>query len=358
MKYRGVVYDVGLKFSEEGFSVEPFNPDQVAYDMRVIAKDLHANAVRIEGEDIHRLEIATRLAHSIGLTVFFNPWKMNDGIDGTRSYLQDAAKTAERLRKEGVDMVFVAGCEYTIFSKGVFPGESFMERAMWLGSQLGGSHISGDVPAALGEKPQELNRVLRSFVKEIRANFGGLLTYSAGTWEGVDWDMFDIVGIDYYRRGETEEQYVTGLDHHRVGKPLAVMEVGCCAYERAAERGDGGFMLLKGTNSDGSGIFEGGIVPTRSEREQAYYLNTQLNLLAAADVHAVFVYVFSFPCMRKGEGASDLDMMCFSLVKHFPDRDPKSKFMPPWEPKESFHQVASFFQSLVQPLCSAPTPQN
>lgn len=347
MKYRGVVYDAGLRFGDQGFSVEPFDPILVEYDMRVIANDMHANAVRIEGEEIHRLECAARAAHSMGLTVFFNPWKMNEDVDGTRAYFEGAAETAERMRNEGVNVVFVAGCEYTIFSKGVFPGESFNERAMWLGAQFTSGHMTKDVPQILREKSVELNKALRSFVKVIRARFGGPLTYSAGTWELVDWAIFDIVSIDYYRRGETGEEYVAGLERHRFGKPLAVMEVGCCAYEGAADRGDGGFMLLKSTNPDGSGVFEGGVVPTRSEREQADYLGTQLNLLAAADVHAVFVYVFSFPCMRRGEGPSDLDMMCFSLVKYFRNGDPRSNAMPPWTPKESFHRVADFFLSML-----------
>ncbi|KAH8430587.1 uncharacterized protein LDX57_008251 [Aspergillus melleus] len=348
MKYRGVVYDVGLKFEESRFSVEPFDPAQVEYDMRIIAEQLHANAVRIEGEEISRLETAARAAHSVGLTVFFNPWKMNEGVDGTCAYFQQAAQTAERLRLEGLDLVFVAGCEYTIFSKGVFPGDSFHERAMWLGAQLTSGDISHDVPSSLREKSIELNKVLRSFVEVIRAEFSGLLTYSSGTWELVDWDIFDIVGIDYYRRGEAEEKYVSGLERYRCDKPLAVMEVGCCAYEGAAKRGDAGFILLKSTNADGSGVFEDGVVPTRSEHEQADYLGTQLGLLAAADVHAVFVFVFAFPCMPTGEGCRDLDMMSFSLVKHFPAQDPRSKDMPPWAPKESFHRVAEFFRSMLE----------
>ncbi|MGX9425005.1 MULTISPECIES: hypothetical protein [Bradyrhizobium] len=49
MRYRGIVYDAGLNFADQGFSVEPFDPVLVAYDIRVIANDLHANAVRIEG---------------------------------------------------------------------------------------------------------------------------------------------------------------------------------------------------------------------------------------------------------------------------------------------------------------------
>lgn len=43
---------------------------------------------------------------------------------------------------------------------------------------------------------------------------------------------YDIVGIIYYRLGETKEQYVAGLERHGFGKPL-VMEVGCCTYEGA-----------------------------------------------------------------------------------------------------------------------------
>lgn len=356
MKYRGVVYDVGLNFNNSnGYSVDPFDPALVGYDMRAIAENLHANAVRIEGEEITRLTTAARTAASNGLTVFFNPWKMHAGFEDTLAYLVEAAKAAEELRKDGMELTFVAGCEYSIFSKGVFPGETFHERAMWLGSQIQsmGGHMSADMPLsqALRDKSVVLDKFLRSFAEAIRTHFSGPLTYSAGTWEVVDWDIFDIVGIDYYRRGENQQQYISGLDRYRLGpgKPLAVMEVGCCAYKGAAQRGDGGFVLLQGTNPDGTGIFEGGVVPTRSESEQADYLSTQLGLLASADVGAVFAFVFSFPCMPAGEGARDLDMMSFSLVKQVPAEKRERKDaqgLPPWEPKEAFHRVAECFRRL------------
>ncbi|KAJ9482264.1 hypothetical protein VN97_g11173 [Penicillium thymicola] len=348
MKYRGVVYDVGLNFNGTGFSVEPFDPALVKYDMKTIANKLHANAVRIEGEEITRLEIAARSAHSVGLKVFFNPWKMNATIEETRAYFEEAAKAAETLRNEGIDLIFIAGCEYTIFSKGVFPGDSFNDRVMFLGPQFPSGHMIEHIPQALCDKSVELNKVLRTFVEVIRSQFGGKITYSAGSWEVVDWDIFDVVGIDYYRRGETAEMYVSCLDRYRIGKPLAILEVGCCAYEGAAERGDGGFVLLKGTNPDGTGIFENDIVPTRSEKEQADYVGTQLELLNNAGVDAAFIFLFSFPCMPAGKGASDLDMMSFSLVKAFPEKDSRSKDMPPWVPKESFHRIAEVFRSMEQ----------
>ncbi|KAL3456642.1 hypothetical protein BJX64DRAFT_296537 [Aspergillus heterothallicus] len=357
MRYRGVVYDVGLNFNGDAFSVEPFDPALVEYDIRTIAMDVHANAVRLEGEEMVRLETATRLAHSVGLKVFFNPWKMNADIDETLEYFKKAAAMAETLRNEGVDLVFVAGCEYTIFSKGIFPGDSFIERVSYLGPRFPTGHLIEDIPQELREKSIELNRALRSFVEAIRGIYRGPITYSSGSWEVVDWDMFDIVGIDYYRRGETAEKYVSGLQRYKLQKPLTVLEVGCCAYEGAAERGDGGFTVLKGTNPDGTGIFENDTIPIRSEKEQADYIETQLDLLANAGVDAAFIYLFSFPCMPTGEGARDLDMACYSLVKTFPEEDARSKSMPPWAPKQSFHRVADIFRAMQLQEQGTSTPQ-
>ena len=58
--FRGVVYDVGLRFTPESCSVDSLDTALVAYDMSVIANILRANAVRIEGEDVSRLVAAPR----------------------------------------------------------------------------------------------------------------------------------------------------------------------------------------------------------------------------------------------------------------------------------------------------------
>ncbi|MGY3615225.1 hypothetical protein [Bradyrhizobium sp. USDA 10063] len=346
MKYRGVVYDVGLRFvADQPYSVEPFNPVLVQHDITAIAKNLHANAVRIEGEEIERLVTATRIAHAVGLTVFFNPWKMNVPTSELAAYFREAARAAEQLRKEGTDIVFVCGCEITLFNRGIFPGSTVMERVAWM-SALGGADRETERFKNFLEKSGMINGVLRPIVDAVRLEFGGSVTYSSGTWETVDWSPFDIVGVDYYRNGEPANEYVAGLDRFRAGKPLVVMEVGSCAYEGAAARGAGGFMLLEGQNADGTGKFAGGVVPTRSEREQADYAGEQLELLSNAGIDGVFIYVFSFPSCRLGEGARDLDMMSFSLVKTFPEDDPRSKQMPPWAPKEAFHRVADFFRKM------------
>ncbi|KAI7210388.1 hypothetical protein KC333_g8258 [Hortaea werneckii] len=352
-RFWGVVYDVGLNFTGTGYSVEPFNPALVKQDMHVIATQLHANAVRIEGEDISRLTLAARAAHDVGLAVYFNPWKMNATADETRDYLSEAAKAAEQLRSaNGPDLVLLVSCEYTIFSRGCFPGDTFAERATWLGTQfsLGGETTITNPPQAVLDKSTHLNEILRSLVETARKHFRGPISYSAGSWERVDWSIFDIVGIDHYRRGESAEDYVSSLDKYRLGKPLGVMEVGCCAYEGASLRGDGGFVLLKGVNSDGSGVFENGVVPIRSEKEQADYIETQLGLLQSQDLHAAFVYLFSFPSFPAGEGDRDLDMMAFSLVKTSPENDARSKAMPPWAPKEAFHRLAAIYDQFTRAI--------
>src|SRR4029453_1024217 len=161
------------------------------------------------------------------LAVFFNPWKMDANIEETRVYLSDAAKTAEQLRRDGIDIVFVTGCELSIFTDGIYPGSNFMERGMWLGSQITNPHAadSENTTNPLAERAVVLNEALRSFVTAIRSEFGGQVTYSAGLWEEVDWDPFDIVGVDAYRHGEPAEEYGVTLERYKnEGKPVGALE--------------------------------------------------------------------------------------------------------------------------------------
>lgn len=344
MKYRGVVYDVGLRFTVgQPYSVEPFDPALVAHDINVIATQLHANAIRIEGEEIDRLAMASRIAHAAGLTIFFNPWKMNVPVTDLVDYFAQSARVAEGLRNEGADIVFVAGCEATLFNQGILKGSTIMERIVTVAGLFQDIH-SEDTRALLTEKSQMLNDALRDIVKAVRHEFKGQVTYSAGMWEMVDWSLFDIVGVDHYRSNESAADYVGTLDRYRIGKPLIVMELGCCTYEGAGVLGAGGFMRLEGTNPDGSGIFAGGIVPTRSEREQSDYVAEQLGLLSTARIQGVFIFIFSFSPLRFGEGARDLDLVSFSLVRTYPEEHPTSQKMPPWEPKEAFYRVAGIYE--------------
>lgn len=344
MRYRGVVYDVGLKFTVgQPSSVEPFSPALVEHDINVIAHDLFANAIRIEGEEVDRLVVAAREAHAAGLKVFLNPWKMNAHVRDLPGYFSKAAEAAEILRLDGLDIVFVSGCEITLFNEGILPGSTLFERLESV-AQL----VQTSTPLEAGARHKEISDLLgvtlAEIVGEVRRKFNGQITYSSGTWEVVNWELFDMVGVDYYRNGEAAKEYLDGLDKYRVEKPLVVMEVGSCAYEGAAARGAGGFMVLQGVNPDGTGRFVDDVVPTRSEQEQADYIGEQLDLLSRAGVDGVFIYVFSFPTYPTGEGMKDLDMVSFSLVKTFPSHDSRASGIPPWAPKKSFWRVAEFYK--------------
>ncbi|KAI5356503.1 hypothetical protein Slin14017_G130640 [Septoria linicola] len=159
----------------------------VEHDMETIASHLNANAVRIEGEDVQRLVVASRAAHAHGLTVFFNPWKMNATADETCAYLTDPSRAAEELRLAGVDLILVITCEYSIFSKGVFPGETFNDRASWMGQQFREAAMSPRVlPETTRNKSVELSKVLPTLSSIAREGFRGPSTYSSRTWESID----------------------------------------------------------------------------------------------------------------------------------------------------------------------------
>src|SRR5438045_9440036 len=73
MRGKGINYDTG--FINAGMSThEPFDPEIVKREMRIIRDDLHCNAVRITGGDVNRLEIAAIHATAAGLEVWFCPF--------------------------------------------------------------------------------------------------------------------------------------------------------------------------------------------------------------------------------------------------------------------------------------------
>ncbi|MGW3825879.1 hypothetical protein ACWEAF_27150 [Streptomyces sp. NPDC005071] len=351
MKYYGVVYDVGFRvFGEDPSSVEPFVPEVVRNDMRVIAEELHANAVRIEGESLERLLIASRAAVDAGLAVFFSPWKMNVDLKTSTRYIAEAAVAAEQLRQDGADIVFIANCEYSIFCDGVYPGADIFERSAWAKNYFEGGALPL-TPEGLhddfGAPHRRLNEALSQLTGTVRESFHGPVTYSAASYEGVDWSLFDLTGPNFYRERQNDEEYLAGLEYYRsFGNPVLVPEFGCCTYRGAADLGARGWRVVKDVLPDGTGVWVDDTVPARSEREQADYIERQLAFFQEHDVHAAFVFIFSQVSRPGGEGPRDLDLGSYSLVRFYPPEDPRSRTTQPWEHKESFHRVSEIFQRL------------
>jgi hypothetical protein len=117
MRAKGINYDTG--FLSAGTSThEPFDPDVVRREMRIIRDDLHCTAVRITGGDPDRLEIAAAHAADAGLEVWFCPFTNGLTQDALLDLLADCAERAERLRRRGAEVVLLTGSEISLFTSG------------------------------------------------------------------------------------------------------------------------------------------------------------------------------------------------------------------------------------------------
>ena len=299
-----------------------WRPDFVQHELATIAGDLHANAVLVLGSDVERLIDTAAMAADEGLSVWLEPRHFDSDAADTLDFVAEVAHAAEALRSNYSNIGLSVGVELTLFMDGLVPGDGWLERGGALATADPGDYNAG------------LNEFLSSGVQAIRPIFGGLLTYSSGPWEAVDWSPFDVVGVDFYRDAQNRPTYVDDLraylDH---GKPLIITEFGCCTFSGAADLGGAGFMeVMDGDVSD----------LVRDEEEQATEIGELLDLYAVEGVAGAFVYNFIEPDNTYApDPASDLDKAGFSLVKcHGPGTALAYDRAGQFEPKLSFDAVA------------------
>jgi hypothetical protein len=234
MRRRGINYDTGFAPFGDRLSRESLDPAQVRREMAIIARDLHCNAVRITGRDPDRISLAAESALESGLEVLFSPFPCDLTPDELVPYFAACARFAERLRGRSPRVVFVLGCEMTLFDRGFVPGASVFERlqAMMNPALLFGQDVS----------PEELERRFDAFlgraVAAERREFAGPVTYASAPWENVDWRRFDIVSVDHYRDASNRDSYREGLrPYFAPGRAVVVTEFGCSTYHGASDRG-------------------------------------------------------------------------------------------------------------------------
>ncbi len=237
-------YDTGMAL-DDFHTRSVFDDDAVRRDMAAIANDLHATAVRISGDDLERILAAGRHAAAAGLDVWFSPFPYDLDADELVAYLTRAAGAAESLRHEsGLDVMLVLGCEMTLFCKGFVPGEGLAGRTATMTDPRTWATEEGRAPLLAGfERAREVQRRTVAAAREV---FGGRLTYASGTWEQVEWDLFDVVSIDAYRDEGNAARYAEELRaYHRFDRPVVVTEFGCCTYRGAADRGGLGWTIVR-----------------------------------------------------------------------------------------------------------------
>lgn len=323
-------YDVGT--ANDGVLLRPeFDPGVVHRELEIIRSDLHCTSVRISGLDPDRLLTAAGDALAQGLEVWLSPQLSDRSPAETLDYLLRCAAGAEALRRDHPGLVFVLGCELTLFMRGILPGDNLMERIS--GPGLVQAIVSGSHNAPL-------NEFLTGAAKAVREVFGGELTYASLPFERVDWSLFDLVSLDHYREARNRAFYEDQLrPYFAHGKPVVVTEFGCCTYRGAEDAGGMGWMIIDEQTLRLDGDY------VRDEGLQARELTDQLGILDRAGVDGAFVFTFATPLAahRDDDPRGDLDLASYSLVKSLPGRSGSAYPGLPWEPKESFHAVSGYF---------------
>lgn len=349
MRRRGVTYDTGTVFFSPGAKVKTRPKLDFATaerELQIARDDLHCNAVRLEGSYPDRLVRVAERALNLGLEVWLSPALFGRPPDETLRSFVSAAEQAERLRQQHPDgVILVMGAELTLMMQGIVPGRDFAQRAR---------EAITLVKAGDGGASERLDDFLGRASAGVRAVYRGPLTYASLVWEDVDWDRFDIIGVDHYRDARIKDRYAAMLEPLLArGKPVVVTEFGMRTYQGAAS---GGGEL-------GFGIFDlksvylhqlplvGRLVRerlkgdyVRDEAMQARELTETLAILDAVGVDGAFVSEFvAAEATTSDHPRYDLDLNAFSLVKTY--RHEKGATYPDmsWEPKQSFSAVADFY---------------
>jgi hypothetical protein len=340
----GINFDTG--FLSAGTSTrEPFDPEVVRREMRIIRDDLHCNAVRITGGDADRLEIAARYAADAGLAVWFCPFTNGLTQDALLERLADCAERAERLRRGGADVVMLTGSEVSLFTLGFFPGDTLEERVALIGDPI-------RVRAAIADVRARMKDFLQRAVAVVRASFGGKLSYASLPFEAVDWSLFDIIATDAgYRTKENASHYRESIrafvaQGRSLGKPVAITEFGCGSFRGASEFGRDPTFSLIVWGDDGRAA-KLNRECERDENEQANYLRELIDVFESEGVDFAFVYTFArydFP--HREDPGRDIDRVSAGVVKVFDEqsgtRQGRYADMP-WEPKAAFSTIADCY---------------
>lgn len=348
MRGKGITYDTGFLTAGGSTSThEPFDPDAVQREMRIIHDDLHCTAVRITGGNVDRLEIAAAHAAAAGLEVWWSPFTNDLMTDELLTVLADCAERAERLRQTGAEVVLLTGSELSLFTVGFLPGATLSERLALL-----------TTPQTQPERRREqiadvrarINDFLGKAVAVVRKRFGGKISYASLPLEGVDWAPFDFIATDAgYRSLEVADRYREGIRAFvaqgiTLDKPVAITEFGCTTHRGAANLGGRGDSIVE-WGDDGKPLRLTGKY-IRDEGEQATYLRELLDIFDEEGVDTAFVNTFArYDLPYRSDPREDFDMASYGVVKVFDDRHRHGHTYPdlPWEPKAAFTALADYY---------------
>jgi hypothetical protein len=332
MRGKGINYDTG--FMPGNHSRPDFDPAVVEAELRVIARDLGCTAVRITGGDPERIGVAAQAAAAEGLEVWFSPFPVEVAAGDLIGLLRDCASRAERLRRDGAEVVLVLGCELSLFNPGYLPGTFFFDRIRRLARPSLGQIV------AFGRLRKRLNAFLAEAAEAARGQFGGPLTYAAAAWEPVDWSRFDIVSVDAYRDARNAASFRSDLRKQLAhGKPVVATEFGCCGYAGAADRGGMGWDIAE-YDEAGRPTIKGEY--QRDESEQVRYLQEVNQVFVEEGLDLAFWFTFAkYHMPASPDPERDADLASHGLVCVLPDGPGSGYQGLGWHPRLAFRAMVA-----------------
>jgi hypothetical protein len=344
MQQKGVLYDVGRVLGQDWRP--DYTPAVVRRELEIIQADLRCNAVRLCGYDLGRLVPAAEEALDLGLQVWLSPELWNASPARTLAYISAAAAAAEPLRRRFPDrLVFSVGNELTLFMRGIVRGRTFVRRTRLPALRKA---IRNDLHTA------PLRAFLTEAAKAVRDVYDGPISYSALTFEQVDWDLFDLIGINHYWNTGTADRYEATLTPPlATGKPVVVTELGFPACTDATDPD-----MLTLYNATTTSLLAQRLpiigrrlrprvrhIRQRDEPLQARLLGDQLALLDRIGVDGAYIMSFTFPLAPYDpDPHHDIDATSLSLVRTLPRGEHGTTYPDmPWEPKQGFYAVADYY---------------
>lgn len=325
VRYRGACYTTTAGETP----ATAWSAERMRADVLAIKNDLHANSIKVTGDGVERLTATAEEAVNRGLQLRVEPTLGDRPQQEILDHLAEVGRHAEKLRRDGADVELSVGCEFYLFVPDIVPGADGGERA--------DNIANGNFDPV--ETQQRMNAFIERAAGVGRSVFRGSLSYAAAEGDEVDWDLFDIIGLDYYAnhpRPADHERELRGYLKH--GKPLAIAEFGTCTYEGAPDTGGMGWAKVDYTKTPPE--VDASLV--RSERTQADYLTGVYDVFETMGLYAAHAFEFVTPEQwhRPDDPRYDLDLVTYAIVKSIQDRpdDPSSDWH--WEPKEAFHALA------------------
>ena len=338
MFLRGINYDTGTAFKKGELSRLDFDKAIIKKEIEIIKNELHCDAIKVAGDDLQRLIIASEFALEIGLQVWFAPSYLEATKEEALAFFIECAKAAEKLRLKYSHVVFITGFELSLFMKGFIDGETLYDR---MKTYFTAKNLILNKLGFRKQMHRGLNLFLKEMVENVRVHFKGQVAYSAGTWENIDWSVFDIVGIDHYRAAFNKLTFTKELrGYYKFNKPVVAMEFGCCAYKGADEKGPMGWAITE--DVDGKKVIQAGII--RDESVQAKYITDLLDIFKQEKIVAAFVFTFVNPVAKyNADPRFDFDLSSYGIVKPVDEDGYKGL---PWVPKEAFYKLGEYYKGL------------